>query len=401
MSKKEKKHHYQELIDKLKDMPEVQDKRNKEEIYSQISSRLNENDEKTNKKKRFIPFASAAAAALLFIIFLPVLFNTDMQQTSEKDTMNQASEMDVEEANENNEIQYNEESSEETTNGESNLTEQETSIMETENESLVVQDINQNENRYFAGLSDVQEQYIIPITFISSGEQDLQSFYNNMEEHLSEWEKNTGEFLFKNVEFQINQSDNEVALEIPDDFSLAGSSARANMFEYMLATMFRPYGAEKVTFQTDDGEPAELDPFGEINELPLQQMNPSSYKLYKMEDIKMLIRIPNDEQAGIDEAMMEMKEDEAALHVYKSIPDDIQFTIETDNKQLNFTLSNGTYFRENQDSLEMIEAVLMTAKSYGYEQVRFDNTNQEYIGPYNLTEPVPVPEAVNPVYLDD
>src|SRR5690625_5260209 len=278
MSKKEKKYQQQELIDKLKDMPEVQDKRNKEEVYSQISSRLIEKDEETNKKKRFIPFASAAAAALLFIIFLPVLFNTDMQQTSENDTINQASDMDVEEANENNDIQYNQESSE-GTNEESNLTEQETSIMETENESLVVQDINQNEHRYFAGLSDVQEQYIIPITFISSGEQDLQSFYNNMEEHLSEWEKNTGEFLFENVEFQINQSDNEVALEVPDDFSFAGSSARANMFEYMLATMFRPYGTEKVTLHTDDGEPAVLDPFGEINELPLRQIKPSSYKL--------------------------------------------------------------------------------------------------------------------------
>jgi len=400
MSKKEKKYQQQELIDKLKDMPEVQDKRNKEEVYSQISSRLIEKDEETNKKKRFIPFASAAAAALLFIIFLPVLFNTDMQQTSENDTINQASDMDVEEANENNDIQYNQESSE-GTNEESNLTEQETSIMETENESLVVQDINQNEHRYFAGLSDVQEQYIIPITFISSGEQDLQSFYNNMEEHLSEWEKNTGEFLFENVEFQINQSDNEVALEVPDDFSFAGSSARANMFEYMLATMFRPYGTEKVTLHTDDGEPAVLDPFGEINELPLRQIKPSSYKLYKMEDIKMLIRIQHDEQKEIDEAMMEMKEDETALHVYKSIPDEIQFTIEPDNEQLNFTLSNDTNFGENQDSQEMIEAVLMTAKSYGYEQVRFDNTNQEYIGPYNLTEPVPVPEAVNPVYLDD
>src|SRR5699024_6798641 len=149
---------------------------------------------------------------------------------------------------------------------------------------------------------------------ISSGEQDLQSFYNNMEEHLSEWEKNTGEFLFENVEFQINQSDNEVALEVPDDFSFAGSSARANMFEYMLATMFRPYGTEKVTLHTDDGEPAVLDPFGEINELPLRQIKPSSYKLYKMEDIKMLIRIQHDEQKEIDEAMMEMKEDETALH---------------------------------------------------------------------------------------
>ncbi|MFA1822784.1 hypothetical protein ACDX78_21985 [Virgibacillus oceani] len=396
---KEKKH--QEVIDKLEEIPKVQDARDKEEIYNQISSRLNKNAEQHGKTKKFMPFAAAMAAALLFIILLPVFLNTDMQQTSEEDTMNMASDLEMGESNEDSTIQYNQESSEGGTNEESSQAEQETSLMETENESLVVQDVNQNENIYFAGLSDIRGQYVIPLAYIASGERDLQAFYNNMEEYVSEWKETTGKYLFKNVEFQITQSDNEVVLELPDDFSLAGGSARANMFEKILATMFRPYGTEKVTIQTAEGKPADLDPFGEINEMSLQQVSPSSYKLYEIEDIKMLIPIPNDEQTGIEEAIMELKEDEVGYHVYKTVPEDIQFTIEPDNKHLNFVLSDDANLRDDQDSLEMIEAVLMTAKSYGYEQVSFENTDQEHIGPYNLTEPVPVPEAVNPIYLDD
>jgi hypothetical protein len=400
MSNNEQEKH-QEIVDKLKDMPEVQDARNKEEVYSQISSKLNINHDKTSNKKKFIPVASAAAAAILFITLMPVFFNTDTRQTSEEDAMNQASDMEIEESKDDSAIQYNQESSEQGDSPEKGRAEQEISLMETENESLVVQDINQNENIYFAGLSDIQEQYVIPIAFITSGERDLQSFYNNMDEYISEWENGTGEYLFENVEFQIDQSNNEIALELQDDFSLAGGSSRANMFENILATMFRPYGTEKVSIQTADGEPAELAPFGKINEMPLQQENPSSYKLYEVEDIKTLIQIPNDAQTGIEEAMMEMKEDEAEFHVYQTVPDDIEFTIEPEDLQLNFRLTNGADLTEDQESLEMIEAILMTAKSYGYEQVSFKNTDMEQIGPYNLTEPVPVPEAVNPIYLDD
>jgi hypothetical protein len=399
MGNKEREKH-QEIADKLKEMPKMQDTRDKEAVYTRISSQINNNSNRTTKKKKFIPITSAVAAALIFIILMPVFFDIDMQQTSEEDMMNQSGDMEMQEANDDNSsIQDYHESSDDKESQENDRSEQEINIMQTQNESLVVQDINQNENLYFAGLSDIQEQYVIPISFISSGEWDLQSFYNNMDEFVSEWENSTGEYLFENVEFQINQSDNEIALELPDDFSLDGGSARANMFEDLLATMFRPYGTEKVTIQTDDGEPAEIDPFGEITELLLPQVNPSSYKIYEVDNFKMLIQIPKGEQTGIEEAIMEMKEDEAEFHVFKTVPDHIEFTIEPENKQLNFRFSDTSDLTENQDSIEMIEAVLMTAKSYGYEEVSFENTDKEYIGPYNLTEPIPVPEAVNPIYL--
>lgn len=390
-----------EIIDKLKGLPQIQDTRNKKEVFSQISSHPDLKRRKINRKKKWMPIVSATAAALFLILLLPVFFNTDTRQISEEDSMNEAYDMPMDETSENHSYEQEQESAGQEINRESAPAEQENSQMETVNESLVVHHVSQDQNIYFAGIPDLQAQYVIPIAFINSGERDLQGFYNNMDEYLGELNSDTGEYLFENVEFEIDHSSYEVAMALPNDFSLNGSAATANMFEKILSEMFRPYGTEKVTIHTDNGEPAEFDPFGDIDEMQLQEMTPSGYKLYELGNTKMLIQIPHNDQTSIEEAIQGMKEDEAELHVFKTVPEDIQFTIEQENNQLNFRFSEDTDFTEGRDSLDMIEAVLMTAKSYGYKQVKFENTEQQHIGPYNLTEPLPVPEAVNPIYLND
>lgn len=391
-----KRNEHRDIENKLKKMPEIKDSRDKAAIYTRISSELNEKENPGRKKKR-IWAASAAAAAIFLIMLIPVYLNTDMQETSEEDAIEQASDLQTDEIYESEESlpQHEQESNEQSTE------EQEISILSPEYESFVVHDTGQYENIYFAGVSDIQEQYVIPVAFITTGEWDLQSFYNNMDTYMQELDNHTGVDIFENVKFQIDQRENEVVLKLPNDFSFDGSTAMANMFENMLSTMFRPYGTDKVTIQTDDGTPAELDPFGQIDELPLREMTPSSYKLYAMENTGMLVPVPRDEQTGIEGAIMSMKEDEAEFHVYKTVPEDFRFSIETERDPLTLVFSDDTVLTDDEISLRMIEAVLMTAKSYGYERVSFDNTGQEHVGPYNLSEPVPVPEAVNPIYLDD
>ncbi|GAB3791735.1 hypothetical protein [Virgibacillus kimchii] len=388
------------LTDKLKELPEIYDKRSKEEIYSQISSRV-KYDKNSPRRKNWLPMISASAAALLIFILIPAVLNMDMQQTSEDDAVHQTSDIQMEEANESQAYQYTEESSRQNTNDEDVPAEQENTLAKDEKESLIVQDINQDENIYFAGLSDIQEQYVIPISFINSGERDLQSFYNELGKYIRELNIHSGEYLFENVEFNINEPKDEVSLVLPNNYSFEGSTARANMFEYILSIMFRPYGTEKVTIHSDEGEPAELEPFGIIDEMPIREMTPSSYKLYELGNTRKLIQIPHDQQTSIEEAIQEMKKDETEYHVYRSIPDDIDFSINQEDNQLSIRLAENANLAEDERSLEMVEAVLMTAKSYGFEKVKFDNTNQEQLGPYNLTAPVSVPEAVNPIYLDN
>jgi hypothetical protein len=385
------------IVDQLTNMPDVKDSRSKEEIYHQISSRLSQ-EVKTGGRKRWLPFVSAIAAALLFFILLPVLLHMDMQQTIEEHSPNQTNNLQIQD---NQASPYSQENSRQETMADHDSSGQESSLEKPDDESLVVRSVGQDENIYFAGIPDIQEQYVIPFAFIHAGERDLQRFYNNMDQYISELDHFTGTYMFANAEFTFKQSESEVALALPDDFSIEGSTAAKNIFEHILTAMFSPYGTEIVTLHTNDGKPAVLEPFDVIGELSLPDMIPASYKLYEPDDSKMLIPIPNDEQTGIEEAIQKMKEDEKEFHIYRTIPDDIQFTIEKENTHLNFILTDDTDFKEDRRSVDMIEAVLMTAKSYGYEQVKFDNTDIEHLGPYNLTEPVPVPEAVNPVYLDD
>ncbi|UOK56899.1 hypothetical protein MGI18_19400 [Bacillus sp. OVS6] len=49
----------------------------------------------------------------------------------------------------------------------------------------------------------------------------------------------------------------------------------------------------------------------------------------------------------------------------------------------------------------MLEAILMTAKEFGYENVKFEGINVDRVGDMNVTEAVPVPFSPNPVELNE
>jgi hypothetical protein len=94
-----------------------------------------------------------------------------------------------------------------------------------------------------------------------------------------------------------------------------------------------------------------------------------------------------------------MKKAQKPLNIYPTIPEDIQFRLTTLDDQLFITPDNDQVFQDEQRALIMIEAILMTAKSFGYEFVTFNHVSTiDQIGPYQFSEPIEVPEAVNPVF---
>lgn len=52
-----------------------------------------------------------------------------------------------------------------------------------------------------------------------------------------------------------------------------------------------------------------------------------------------------------------------------------------------------------QELLTMVEAILMTAKSFGFDSVKFENMSIQQIGNYDLNNPIKDPNGVNPIVL--
>jgi len=91
-----------------------------------------------------------------------------------------------------------------------------------------------------------------------------------------------------------------------------------------------------------------------------------------------------------------MKEEDTAFHLTNTIPEEINFRITEDEKELVLEYTGKAILENNEKYSVMIDAILMTAKSYGFESVRFDNIKIVRIGNYILEQPIKVPEGVNP-----
>lgn len=255
----------------------------------------------------------------------------------------------------------------------------------------VLQTVPDHSSVIYAAVPDDQFQYVIPISFVVSDELDLNEAYNNLEQYLKDQKLIDQDYLLHGLTYNIQE--NQVQIQLPEGFSVS-SSAQAYMFEKLLAAMFLPIGIDKVTFHPADGERLELGPYGEIDELLLNHEK-SSYKIYRDSNFVM---IPNDELT-IEEAILQLKEDQNEFNVHHTIPEDVAFTVESQDNKLILTYEGPLDFNDLQDAVIMIESILMTAKAYGYEFVSLEKMPFEKVGSLDVTKDLKVPVAVNPIVI--
>lgn len=385
--------HDKEIIDKLKQLPKVENHVDKDYLYEQIRTKLNRSSNvkeklKSTNRKKIIPIFSTLLIIAIMIMILPTFIN-EMIYTNESKTsdLNESfdAEIDVEE------------SSLETTESDDDFERGKTDDL-TSNNSYVLRTINNEQTIVYSAIVEEQLQYVIPISFITQDKSDLSSVYNELDFYLQEDEWGSLDYLFKDVIFDMDLPNRQVMMSFPEDFSLGDGAALANVFGEMLSAMFQPYGIEKVVFA--DHYELDLGPYGMISELELHEPPLVNYKLFKHPNAERAFLTPiKQEGQSIVEALNDMKNAEQFYHVNQTIPDDVDFHVESSEQELLVYFSNDTILEDNQLYMTMIEAILMTAKSYGYQSVIFENTNIEWIGPYNITKTLNVPLAINPLPL--
>ncbi|WP_099158396.1 hypothetical protein [Virgibacillus ndiopensis] len=390
-----------QVINLLKDMPKVKDSRDKNEIFQRISTQMkNEKTSIKQKKTYLIPILSSALVVAIMLVIIPVVLNNEMfQRHEEKLSLNKAA--DSSSSSGESGIKMNEQEDAALSNDKSNP---ELSLFSKSSENLVLTEIDAQSDIVHAAVSDQQGQYMIPVTFVIPKTEELESYYNKVETYLKAEEWGVSGYLFKDATFKFDYTNNHVIMNLPKGFSLNHGSANATIFEDTLSAMFRHLGFKKVVFETDNNQAVDLGQIGNISELPIKPAQKSSYKLYQASDDKrkFLIPIPLKEQTEIEAALNGMKQNEETFSIFQTIPNKIGFNVdESSGDQLSITFAEDNSLKETSITLQekntMIEAILMTAKSYGYNSVKFNNTGIDQIGIYNLTEAIKVPLAVNPI----
>lgn len=225
--------------------------------------------------------------------------------------------------------------------GESTQKDQLMGIAEDEESQLVIQNINSNELLFRGEVIDEQKGYVIPVSYV-----------------------------------------------LPDDQTDAFYDKQLRLIENKLAELF----------QTGKNQ-HEIFPNVDRKRMSSKSTEKVSYKIYrKMEsNMEFLIPITPKKSTDFHGALLEMKNIGKASNIKPSIPSKVSFSVSVVEETIQLTLQDNVLLSNNKQYKNMIEAILMTAKSFGYNAVIFNNTTIEQIGPYDLMEPIDVPLAVNPV----
>ncbi|SHN20084.1 hypothetical protein [Gracilibacillus kekensis] len=391
------KNNEEHLKKQLQKMPKVADGRSKDEVYQLIKNKLNHSENIAIKKRRnkWIPtIASACAIVILFIIVLSQEnFSNQFDQSSsnKEDTAMDSAEM--ENFDQSNEATVTGENSDQTLN---DLDDNET--VEEESISALDQTYNYLLNRKLVdsvvrtAFVTEQAQYIVPLTLTNTADKDYSTNIDLLNTHINLQKNGLYDIGISDMEFETE--DNIVHVRFKDSFQLESSGSNVSNFEKVLSFMFRPLEIRNVNFE--DNHPIVEQIGGNTDNYSLPDISQIPYKYFQMENntMKWLVAITNNQYKTLSSALKEMKENEANNQVSASIPTDANLKVEDMSEDHVFISVSSSQIANNQLTVFMIEAILATANSYGYQQVTFD-IGVEQVGRYDLTKPLKTTNQIN------
>ncbi|MCD5323034.1 MULTISPECIES: hypothetical protein [Pontibacillus] len=406
---KRNNHHNDDSIqDLLNRMPSVEDRQSSEELYRKISTKRFQHVQKRSKRKKALTawgagIASLAAIILFFVVAFPSMQmdNAQHDTASSNESMDASADQSTSEAHEYKEakLQETEESHQSSDQSKSDMgNDSEQGFVATDS-ALSSQVVYREDNKKYATLpfADVQGQYIIPFTFQSVNDtQTVEQLYNSLSPSIQEdW--GVMEYQFSSVSFNINQKERIVVAGFPEDYEFPGSSAQENIFLKSLKAMFRPLNIQTIDLQTN-GEPGvDLGNNSGLKQIKLDGI--SVYKRFNSPNgLQLFVQVPINQSATVEEALNKLKVDEPNFNVEGTIPKEVEvMAVETTGDTLEVNVNGVEGLEQARYTLWMIESILMTAKEFGYQEVKFNGFPFERLGTYNFTKSLQVPFSVNPM----
>ncbi|UAC47115.1 hypothetical protein K6959_10155 [Bacillus aquiflavi] len=138
-----------------------------------------------------------------------------------------------------------------------------------------------------------------------------------------------------------------------------------------------------------------------ITELPIKKENNNGYFLFQPINNKKPFLVPYPKSYdNIQNAFEDMEQPIPEYELMQSISENIKIERIVEKDQLLIIyLTKDSQLENDENTVYSIEAILLTAKDFGYDTVKFENAPIEKIGPFNLSEPIKVPLSPNKRFL--
>jgi len=389
----------------LQQLPSVKDKRTADQIYQQIQFK-----QQVKKRTRtwVAPTIASVAALMIFAIMTPYVFNS-FTSSSEESNMDmtttsseEASKHETAESPQSSEVEEN-------NINESAITEDknENIALDTENmkemamldqESITyVTNANDSEKVVTIGLTDKIAQNVVPVTLQGNNNKEkLERIHEFIPEDFFD-ELGPVSFELKNSELSSKEDPEEVYIDYKGEGGITSSSAEV-MFKETIQETFRWIGVKRANLSTNGKEGIEFGNTGLVTEIDISQIRKKAYLIYQHDKNTKKLLVPSPEPLKtMIEAIDLMKNGIPAYNLSPSIGNNIIINVSENENQLNIEFNENKDIKNNEQSIMMLESLLLTAKDFGYKTVKFNGISEERIGVMNVTKPIEVPYSPNPI----
>lgn len=369
--------HYRWNDDNIKEMlmelPEMKDTRSRDEVWQSIHLH------KKKKRKQWIVPTVAALASLFFIISF--VQSRDQNQ----DTALQFDEASL----------LEESSAKEEALDMAPFSSGKDLNTVIDEEPLVI--YNNQQQIVTIGFLEKNRNVIVPISFIGN---DVEPIENQMQGFLNDFNGEVYGFqpsIFQSME--IESVNDTVTLEIDEEDSSHLPKDRTTFQELMRET-FRWKNFDKIKLYTNNEPGIELSS-GKLFEIEIDKLLKKAYFLLPLNERSFLVPTKKSYQS-VDEAFHAMRNGDGQVND-SLIPTILQpfliEKVEKDGNLLTVSFKNEENYVDEKRVTIMIEAMLMTAKEFGFEYVEFKGLEDLMIQKYDLRNPIEVPYSPNPLYV--
>lgn len=375
-----------QLEELLRQMPKIQDDRNPRDIYQNLSIR------KSKTKQWLLPGLATVAALLLFFILVPKLM-VGTQYSEDKVSKENASSKQEMQTGDNSTLSFNEDadSKAKTLSGAEKVEFLKNAIYEDEVGNATVL-------TYW--IPDPQVQILVPVSTIvrDTNDKSWLTLFNKEMVNLKEQEWGLSEFYPLNATLKLDEENNSVLVDVPSSHQYGqGSATETNFINVLQKDITSNSDIRKIKFSTN-GEPGiELGNFGRKEVLDIVSEKNHAFFFYYSEGNELPYLVPSiDTYKDIKTALEAMKKDLPQLGLKSSLLPSLPINdVSINEKTLHVTITNNSSLRDDQLTLNAYEALLLTAKEFGFEKVSINNSPINTLGPFDLSKENKVPRAPN------
>ena len=399
-----------QLEEILGQMPKIKDHRDPRDIYQNIAHRV---------EKRRMPtwvFPSIATAAVLMLAFVLSSGLMDWNQSADHS-------MDSKSSSESSMVMDRDTANEEKAGKESANKDENSLMMDmTDSGDQKAKDFRaMDETNPYGNLTalypeevemdkhqvlnyatpDKNVQILVPITVTipkTEGKPWFDSFTETMS-MLKEEEWGLSDYYPLEGSLSYSEDTNELLFKVEEGHAFQHGSVTGPNFLKSVDLNFGGQGLDIIRFETGGQEGIDFGHGTILRENKISLKQNRAFLIYQTDNNQLYLVPTQEEFSKIEEAFEKMKYGNRFEGTEASIPDKWKIEISGANDPiLIITLKDNEVLTE--EFLLNLEAILLTAKDFGYEAVKIENAGTDQLGPFNLNLPINVPLAPNKKHIE-